>query len=377
MKRVILSVLALAASLIAAFAVETGCPATPLGWPFTAVVKDLKLYDSASIDGKTIGTVPPEVELAFRESEESEHWIYIDDGDRGVHGWCLDWGGFYGDDSNRDPDVSAYQNALDYAYVTLGHNPKAYQRDDSAVCDYDEEADEAAADAGSSVDAGYDDALDKAVASKASGRKYSSENGWDSFMKWVIIILIGIGVLTAWFPVLPEPFKDNAYWYLAAAGVAEIIYSLHWSVYASYGSNQLFSMFILGLVQILGLLFARHSSPAPRWCRWVSVAGMATVAITVTLVNGIGTILSSIVGGILNLVVGCVVLTVVYAFFKDGIDDSGRRSSDSSSGDTPKRNGTFDGCCDNCALWNSSTRRCGRYGNITSPNDHCNGHIWG
>lgn len=377
MKRVILSVLALAASLIAAFAVETGCPATPLGWPFTAVVKDLKLYDSASIDGKTIGTVPPEVELAFRESEESEHWIYIDDGDRGVHGWCLDWGGFYGDDSNRDPDVSAYQNALDYAYVTLGHNPKAYQRDDSSVCDYDEEADETAAEPGSPVDAGYDDALDNAVASKASGRKYTSESGWDRFMKWVIIILIGIGVVIAWFPVLPEPFKDNAYWYLAAAGVAEIIYSLHWSVYASYGSNQLFSMFILGLVQILGLLFARHSSPAPRWCRWVSVAGMTTVAITVTLVNGIGTILSSIVGGILNLVVGCVVLTVIYAFFKDGIDDSGRRSSDSSSGDTPKRNGTFDGCCDNCALWNSNTRRCGRYGNITSPNDHCNGHIWG
>lgn len=377
MKRVILSVLALVASLIAAFAVETGCPSTPLGWPFTAVVKDLKLYDSASIEGKVIGTVPPEVELAFRESEESEHWIYIDDGDRGVHGWCLDWGGFYGDDSNRDPDVSAYQNTLDYAYVTLGHNPKAYQRDDSAVCDYDEEADETAAEPGSPVDAGYDDALDKAVASKASGRKYTSESGWDRFMKWVIIILIGIGVVTAWFPVLPEPFKDNAYWYLAAAGVAEIIYSLHWSVYASYGSNQLFSMFILGLVQILGLLFARHSSPAPRWCRWVSVAGMATVAITVTLVNGIGTILSSIVGGILNLVVGCVVLTVIYAFFKDGIDDSGRRSSDSSSGDTPKRNGTFDGCCDNCALWNSNTRRCGRYGNITSPNDHCNGHIWG
>lgn len=377
MKRVILSVLALAASLIAAFAVETGCPATPLGWPFTAVVKDLKLYDSASIEGKVIGTVPPEVELAFRESDESLHWIYIDDADHRVHGWCLDWGGFYGDSSNRDPDVSAYQNTLDYAYVTLGHNPKAYQRDDSAVCDYDEEADETAAEPGSPVDAGYDDALDNAVASKASGRKYTSESGWDRFMKWVIIILIGIGVVTAWFPVLPEPFKDNAYWYLAAAGVAEIIYSLHWSVYASYGSNQLFSMFILGLVQILGLLFARHSSPAPRWCRWVSVAGMTTVAITVTLVNGIGTILSSIVGGILNLVVGCVVLTVIYAFFKDGIDDSGRRSSDSSSGDTPKRNGTFDGCCDNCALWNSNTRRCGRYGNITSPNDHCSGHIWG
>lgn len=369
--------LALAASLIAAFAVETGCPATPLGWPFTAVVKDLKLYDSASIDGKTIGTVPSEVELAFRESEESEHWIYIDDGDRGVHGWCLDWGGFYGDDSNRDPDVSAYQNALDYAYVTLGHNPKAYQRDDSAVCDYDEEADETAAEPGSSVDAGYDDALDKAVASKASGRKYSSENGWDRFMKWVIIILVGIGLLTAWCPVLPQPFKGNAYRYLAAAGVAEIIYSLHWSVYASYGSNQLFSMFILGLVQILALLFARHSSSVSRWGGWVSAAGMATVAITVTLVNGIGTILSSIVGGILNLVVGCVVLTVIYAFFKDGINDSGRRSSDSSSGDTPKRNGTFDGCCDNCALWNSNTRRCGRYGNITSPNDHCSGHVWG
>ncbi len=377
MKRVILSVLALTVSVVAALAVETGCPSTPLGWPFTAVVKDLKLYDSASIEGKVIGTVPPEVELAFRESEESEHWIYIDDGDRGVHGWCLDWGGFYGDSSNRDPDVSAYQNTLDYAYVTLGHNPKAYQRDDSAVCDYDEEADETAAEPGSPVDAGYDDALDNAVASKASGRKYTSESGWDRFMKWVIIILIGIGVVTAWFPVLPEPFKDNAYWYLAAAGVAEIIYSLHWSVYASYGSNQLFSMFILGLVQILGLLFARHSSPAPRWCRWVSVAGMTTVAITVTLVNGIGTILSSIVGGILNLVVGCVVLTVIYAFFKDGIDDSGRRSSDSSSGDTPKRNGTFDGCCDNCALWNSNTRRCGRYGNITSPNDHCSGHVWG
>ncbi len=376
MKRVILSVLALAASLIAAFAVETGCPATPLGWPFTAVVKDLKLYDSASIDGKTIGTVPPEVELAFRESEESEHWIYIDDGDRGVHGWCLDWGGFYGDDSNRDPDVSAYQNALDYAYVTLGHNPKAYQRDDSAVCDYDGEADEAAADAGSSVDAGYDDALDKAVASKASVRKYSSENGWDRFMKWVIIILVGIGLLTAWCPVLPQPFKGNAYRYLAAAGVAEIIYSLHWSVYASYGSNQLFSMFILGLVQILALLFARHSSSVSRWGGWVSAAGMVTALVTATIVNGIGTILSSIVGGILNLVVGCVVLTVIYAFFKDGIDGSG--SSDSSSdGDTPKRNGTFDGCCDNCALWNSSTRRCGRDGSVTSPNDHCNGHIWG
>lgn len=377
MKRVILSVLALAASLIAAFAVETGCPATPLGWPFTAVVKDLKLYDSASIEGKVIGTVPPEVELAFRESDESLHWIYIDDADHRVHGWCLDWGGFYGDDSNRDPDVSAYQNALDYAYVTLGHNPKAYQRDDSAVCDYDEEADETAAEPGSPVDAGYDDALDNAVASKASGRKYTSESGWDRFMKWVIIILIGIGVVTAWFPVLPEPFKDNAYWYLAAAGVAEIIYSLHWSVYASYGSNQLFSMFILGLVQILGLLFARHSSPAPRWCRWVSVAGMTTVAITVTLVNGIGTILSSIVGGILNLVVGCVVLTVIYAIFKDKDDNSGARSSAGEDASAPKRNGTFDGCCDNCALWNSSTRRCGRYGNITSPNDHCSGHIWG
>ena len=371
MKRVILSVLALTVSVVAALAVETGCPSTPLGWPFTAVVKDLKLYDSASIEGKVIGTVPPEVELAFRESDESLHWIYIDDADHRVHGWCLDWGGFYGDSSNRDPDVSAYQNSLDYAYVTLGHNPKAYQRDDSAVCDYDEEADEAAAEAESPVDAGYDDALDNAVASKASGRKYTSESGWDRFMKWVIIILIGIGVVIAWFPVLPEPFKDNAYWYLAAAGVAEIIYSLHWSVYASYGSNQLFSMFILGLVQILGLLFGVLIAMLLA----VSVAGMTTVAITVTLVNGIGTILSSIVGGILNLVVGCVVLTVIYAFFKDGIDGSG--SSDSSSGGTPKRNGTFDGCCDNCALWNSSTRRCGRYGNITSPNDHCNGHIWG
>lgn len=366
--------LALAASLIAAFAVETGCPATPLGWPFTAVVKDLKLYDSASIGGKAVGTVPPEVELAFRESEESEHWIYIDDGDRGVHGWCLDWGGFYGDNSNRDPDVSAYQNALDYAYVTLGHNPKAYQREDGAVCDYDGEADEAVAEAGSAADADYDDALDKAVASKASGRKYSSENGWDKFMKWVIIILIGIGALTACFPVLPWPFKNNSYRYLAAAGVAEIIYSLHWSVYASYGSNQLFSMFILGLVQIFGLL-ARHRSPAARWCKWVSVAGMATALVTAIAVNGIGTILASIAGGILNIVVGCVVLTLVYAFFKDGIDGSGSSAGEADS--TPKRNGTFDGCCDNCALWNSSTRRCGRYGNITSPNDYCNGHIWG
>lgn len=377
MKRVILSVLVLAVSVVAALAVETGCPPTPLGWPFTAVVKDLKLYDSASIDGKVIGTVPPDVELAFRESEESLHWIYIDDMDRRVHGWCLDWGGFYGDSSNRDPDVSTYQAPLDYAYVTLGYNPKAYQRDDSAVCDYDEEADDAAAEAGSSVDAGYDDALGNAVASKASGRKYTSENGWDRFMKWMIIILIGVGVLTAWFPVLPEPFKDNAYWYLAAAGVAEIIYSLHWSVYASYGSNQLFRMFILGLVQILGLLFARHSSPAPRWCRWISVAGMATVVITATIVNGIGTILSSIVGGILNLVVGCVVLTVIYAFFKDGIGGSGGRSSAGEADSPRKHDGTFDGCCDNCLFWDEDTRRCSHSGTLTSRNDYCNAHTWG
>lgn len=359
-----------AVSLMVAFAVEKGRPVTPLEHPFTAVVKNLKLYDSASINGKVIGTVPAEVELSFRESDESEHWIYIDDADHSIHGWCLDWGGFYGDKSNRDPDTSVYQDELDYAYTTLGYNPKAYQREGSAICDYDEEADGA-------VDAGYDNAIDKAVTSKKARKGYASESDWDRFMKWVVIILVVIGTVTAWCPVLPRPFKGNTYWFLAATGVAEIIYSIHYSVFATYGSNQLFSMFILGLVQILGLLFARRIKCKPRWGAWVSVAGMATAFTTAVLVNGIGSILASIAGGILNIVIGCVVLTVIYAFFKDGFDDSGRRPSSAGSDDTPKRNGTSDGCCDNCALWNSSTRRCGRYGNITSPNDYCNGHIWG
>lgn len=369
MKKVILCAVTLIVSLMTIQAVETGCPPTPLGWPFTAVVKDLKLHEAASIDGKVIGTVPTDVELSFRESEEAEHWIYIDDNDRRIHGWCLDWGGYYGDKSNRDPDESNYKSALDYAYTTLRHNPKAYQREDDAVCDYDE-----AADAGSSVDASYDDALDKAAASKTSGRKYWSENGWDIFMKWVIIILVGIGLLTAWMPVLPQPFKNNAYRYLAAAGVAEIVYSLHYSVYASYGSNQLFNMFLLGLVQILALLFARSEKCVSRWGAWVSVVGMATALTVVIIVQGIGNILASIAGSILNIIVGAVVLTLVYAIFKD--HDSGTSSSGGGADSPKKHNGTFDGCCDNCALWNSSTRRCSRNGAITSSNDHCSGHIW-
>lgn len=172
MKRNILIAITLLMAFSAALAAEVGAPPTPLGWPFAAVAKDMKLHNATSINGKTIGTVPTDTELSFRESEIYEHWIYIDDNEQNVHGWCLDYGGYYGDKSNRDPDESAYQDALDYAYITLGHNPEAFKRESSEdlICDNEETADEAAV---QTVDGDYDKALDKAVNNKKA-KHYSS-----------------------------------------------------------------------------------------------------------------------------------------------------------------------------------------------------------
>ena len=52
---------------------------------------------------------------------------------------------------------------------------------------------------------------------------------------------------------------------------------------------------------------------------------------------------------------------------------SGGTASGSGSDDNKKKS---DACCFNCSLWNDSTHRCGRYGNITSSGDSCSGHIW-
>lgn len=303
MIRYYLCTILLSMAFATTFAIEKGVPQTPLSRPFTAVAKNMSIYKSTSIEGKVIGTIPTEVELSFRESNEYEHWIYIDDTKHNVHGWVLDYGGYYGDKTNRDPDNSAYQNALDYACTTLGYNPEAFKRQGyaSTTCDNGET------------------------------HVYSSETTWDKFLKWVIIILIGLGLLTAWMPVLPWPLKNNSFWYLAAAGVAEIIYSLHYTVFHSYGDNSLFSLFVTGLVQALALLFAfRIGRSRPEWGGWLSMAGMTTVLITISCVRGIGTMLASIAGGILNILIGCVVLVVIYAFIKDDDKSSGRSSSEDS-----------------------------------------------
>lgn len=65
---------------------ETGVPPTPLANPFTAVAKDMHLYNTTSIDSKVIGTVPTEIGLSFRESDKYEHWIYLDDSQHNIHG---------------------------------------------------------------------------------------------------------------------------------------------------------------------------------------------------------------------------------------------------------------------------------------------------
>lgn len=339
MNKIIVLIIAILAGAMVALALETGRPATPLSRPFTAVVKDLNLYGSTSVDDKPIGTVPAKVQLSYRKSEECEHWIYIDDPAHDASGWCLDWGGYYGEKANRDPDITKYQNELDYAITTLGYNPDAYKIESGTLGEID----------------------------------YAHESVWDAFLKWVIIALVALAAVTAWIPLLPGVLKHGAGLFLAAAGAAEILYCVHYRVFDTYGDNQIFSMFVLGLVQIFAMLMAsRDKRLRERWGAWLSVSGMAAVLVTSAMVIGIGKLAASVAGGLLNIAIGGVVLTVIYAIFKDK-DLSGSSSGHS---EPKKRNGTFDGCCGNCSLWNESTSRCGRYGNLTSYGDHCNGHIW-
>lgn len=66
---------------------------------------------------------------------------------------------------------------------------------------------------------------------------------------------------------------------------------------------------------------------------------------------------------------------IILAFLAAG--GSGGSGGPSSGGEGKKRrDGTFDGCCGNCALWHSETHRCGRNGALTRQGDYCNGHVW-
>lgn len=305
MKTKLILIILFVLTSIAAFA-GLNVPDTELGSPFTAVVDGLEIREDAALDAKVTGTLPVGKHLNFREHPTSDAWVFIDDSDAGIRGWVLSSGGYFGKERETDDDTW-YADNLAYAKEQLALNPGVYDRADySADCGAEE-----------------------------TGRpRISPESTYSKILKWLIFALIALSALTAWMPVLPQPLKNNSLKYLSGAGVVEILYAINYTAFNSYSDNDVFEMFILGGVQIFAMLMSRtYKNLEPKAGYYISAAGMVAVLISIFCTRGVGFVLGSLLGGILNLAVGAVVLIVIYAFFKDGIGSSGgsRSGSDSSS----------------------------------------------
>lgn len=301
-KQICLFVVVLLSCLCSAAAVSE--VDTPLDYPFTAVVDNLELRESPDIESKVLGTLPTSVKLHYRKHEKSRAWILVDDTKRNIHGWVLCDGGYFG--NTMEQDYEFYASTVDYTKIQLGYNPHIY----------DEES---------------DSDIDNAIRQKYQ-RQYASErSSFENILIYIILILTGISALTAWMPVLPQPLKDNALWYLSALGVAEIILAINYPVFHTFSEKTYLNMYLVAAVQIFAMLMARnHKQWKPRFGRYVSIAGMIAVGIASIATSGASLVLGSLIGGVLNILIGIIICIAIYAFFKDGLDSpkSSRRGND-------------------------------------------------
>lgn len=292
-KQIFLFVVALFSCLYSAGAVAD--VSTPLDYPFTAVVDNLELRETPDIDNKVIGTVPAGVKLHFKKHGQSRAWILIDDTKQGVRGWALCSGGYFGDTMEQDYDF--YASTLDYTKIQLGLNPHIY--DEESDCEDN----------------------DAAIKQKYQ-RHYASERSTaENVLIYIIIILTGISALTAWMPVLPQPLKNNALWYLTALGIAEIILAIDYPVFHTFSEKTYLNMYLVAAIQLFAMMMTRTQKKwRPRFGRYVSIAGMIAVGISSIATSGVSLVIGSLIGGVLNVLIGIIVCIAIYAFFKDGLD---------------------------------------------------------
>lgn len=312
--RIILIIAAIIAIITATSSIKA--PEGVLGYPFTPVVEGLELREDASLDAKIVGKLPLGRKYSFREHGRSDAWIFIDDYDTGIQGWVLSAGGYLGDNPDTtDPEY--YASALDFSTEQLRKDPHSQDRN-----------------AGEDVYEDYDSNLDKAISAKL--RKDKDNIGGISgassvigkILKWTILLLILLVFAGRFF--VSKALKYNVGRFLALAGVAEVLYALNYPVFNTFSRNSFFSMFLLGLVQILFTVILRQNRIRPKWNTAASIIGMAAVLTSAVLTCGAGKVFGSILGGILNIIIGVVVVIAIYGTFKDGFESGGSKSASSS-----------------------------------------------
>lgn len=326
--RIILIIAAIIAIITATSSIKA--PEGVLGYPFTPVVEGLELREDASLDAKIVGKLPLGRKYCFREHGQSDAWIFIDDYDTGIQGWILSDGGYLGDNPDTtDPEY--YESALSLTIKQLREDPHSHDRDtnDEGYSDYEDNGISNAP-----VDKSTDSDLDKAISAKL--RKDKGNIGGISgassvigkILEWTILLLILLVFAGRFF--VSKALKYNVGRFLALAGVAEVLYALNYPVFNTFSRNSFFSMFLLGLVQILFTVILRQNRIRPKWNTAASIIGMAAVLTSAVLTCGAGKVFGSILGGILNIIIGVVVVIAIYGTFKDGFESGGSKSASSS-----------------------------------------------
>lgn len=295
-------------------------PDTPLRRDFTPMATEMYVYESASIDSKKIKLVPTGRRIPYRAHPTNEVWIYIDDDKSDTHGWAISSGGYFDGYVESSPEDA--QAALDYAIRNLEYN----------------------SDFGK-ISEDYDKGIDEAISGQ---RNFSPTPPGEGFLKWMIIISV---LLT--FYVLAMALSNSwlrfGSFALLATSVLELIYSLLPDVYKSFSDNALFGLFLIFLLQIGAYLVAfkkvriiKNSYPPARLLTFISMAIFALCSAIAIFQVGIAAILAAAVGGVINILVGIVVIIAVYGLCRDGFSSKGG-ASDSSDGNRRKNTG-----CDTC-----------------------------
>ena len=220
-----------------------------------------------------------------------------------------------------------------------------------------------------------DEELDNAISSKI--RSVSASSLLRKLLKWLIIIgtvILFCGCVMG----IPEKKLKKPLWrkmLLSLAGL-DLLYVLLPGAFSNFGHSSLFSLELLAALQCIIIYLAfrhdRNSRKAAILFLAVIIIGAAICIFQV----GIGQIFSSFIGGLINLVVGAVVLTALYGIFNDGFD-SGRSSPDSSDDEPRRRDTASDACCNNCVYLSDLGNLCTKFNRPTGLSGHCRHHIWG
>ena len=223
------------------------------------------------------------------------------------------------------------------------------------------------------ADVCYDEELDKAISSKI--RSGSASSLLRKLLKWLIIIGT-VFLLFGYVMGIPEMKKPLWRKILLSLAGLDLLYVLLPGAFSNFGHSSLFSLELLAALQCIIIYLAFRHDRSSRKAAILFLAVIIIGAAICIFQVGIRQIFSSFIGGLINLVVGAVVLTALYGIFNDGFDSGG--SSPDSSDDEPRRRDTAsDACCNNCVYLSDQGNLCTKFNRPTGLSGHCRHHIWG